>query len=193
MPMGLMNHRPSIWCFKYYFFSWFLAEFAAKILSIYLFIFLKNTKIKVKSFECPKSIKSLKKIILGTSDAWSTIHLSNWPSDPAWIYLRLTDFLSTGSNNQFRNQRVQTRHPFERHSFEQHSWDECIFPIRAEYECHLFQKLKTADWATLIFWGEWSQRVTLLLGHITKLWNQVPSLDHLVIQNSGDFLCWKLR
>ena len=24
-----------------------------------------------------------------------------------------------------------------------------------------------------------------------KLWNQVPSLDHLVIQNSGNFLCWK--
>ena len=44
---------------------------------------LKNTKIKVKSFECPKSIKSLKKIILGTSAAWSTIHLSNPPSDPA--------------------------------------------------------------------------------------------------------------
>ena len=27
----------------------------------------------------------------------------------------------------------------------------------------------------------------------TKLWNQVPSLDHLVIQNSGNFLCWKYR
>ena len=24
----------------------------------------------------------------------------------------------------------------------------------------------------------------------TKLWNQVPSLDHFVVQNSGDFLCW---
>ena len=23
-----------------------------------------------------------------------------------------------------------------------------------------------------------------------KLWNQVPSLDHFVFQNSGDFLCW---
>ena len=27
----------------------------------------------------------------------------------------------------------------------------------------------------------------------SKLWNQVPSLDHLVIQNSGNFLCWKYR
>ena len=41
------------------------------------------SKIKVKSSECPKSIKSLKKIILGTSDAWSMIRLSNRPSDPA--------------------------------------------------------------------------------------------------------------
>ena len=28
---------------------------------------------------------------------------------------------------------------------------------------------------------------------MAKLWNQVPFLDHLVIQNSGDFLCWKYR
>ena len=26
-----------------------------------------------------------------------------------------------------------------------------------------------------------------------KLWNQVPSLDHFVVQNSGDFLCWKYK
>ena len=26
---------------------------------------------------------------------------------------------------------------------------------------------------------------------ISKLWNQVPFLNHLVIQNSGDLLCWK--
>ena len=90
-PMGQMNRRPSVWCSKYFFFSWFLAEFFAKIPTIYLFIFLKNTKIKIKSFECPKSIRSLKKIMLGTSDAWSTIRLSNRHSDPAWIYLRLTD------------------------------------------------------------------------------------------------------
>ena len=61
------------------------------IFNLFVYFFL-NTKIKVKSFECPKSIKILKKIILGTSDAWSTIRLSNRPSDPAWIYLRLTDF-----------------------------------------------------------------------------------------------------
>ena len=36
----------------------------------------------------------MKKIVLGTSDAWSTIHLSHRPSDRAWIYLRLTNFWS---------------------------------------------------------------------------------------------------
>ena len=51
----------SVWCSKYYF-------------------FYKITKIK---FECPKSIKSIKKIILGTSDSWSTIRLSHRPSNPA--------------------------------------------------------------------------------------------------------------
>ena len=91
-PMGQMNRRPSVWCSKYYFFHDFLQNSLQKYFQSICLFFLKNTKIKVKSFECPKSIKSLKKIILGTSDAWSTIRLSNRPSDPAWIYLRLTDF-----------------------------------------------------------------------------------------------------
>jgi len=79
--MGRMNRWPSVWCSHYYLFSWFLAEFFAKILSIYLFIFWKKYKNKCK------------RKILGTSDAWSTIHLSSRPGDPAWIYLRLMDFL----------------------------------------------------------------------------------------------------
>ena len=52
-PMGQMNPRPSVWCSKYYFFSWFLAEFFAKILSLYLFIFLKKYKNKSKEFWVP--------------------------------------------------------------------------------------------------------------------------------------------
>ena len=51
--MGQTNRRPSVWCSKYYFFSWFLAEFFAKILSIYLFIFLKKYKNKSKEFWVP--------------------------------------------------------------------------------------------------------------------------------------------
>ena len=60
--------------------------FCKNTFNLFVYLKKKNIKIKVKSFECPKSIKSLKKkIILGKSDAWSTIR------DPAWIYLRLTD------------------------------------------------------------------------------------------------------
>ena len=39
---------------------------------------------KIKSFDCPKSIGNHKKIILGTSDAWSTIRLANPPREPAY-------------------------------------------------------------------------------------------------------------
>ena len=65
------------------FFHDFLQNFLQKYFQSICLFFLKNTKIKVKSFECPKSIKSLKKIILGRSDAWSTIRLSN----PHWSAL----------------------------------------------------------------------------------------------------------
>ena len=34
---------------------------------------------------------------------------------------------------------------------------------------------------------------TIYLSYIAKLWNQVPSLDHFVVQNSGNFLCWKYK
>ena len=50
--LGQTTHRPSLWCSKYYFFSRFLAEFFAKIISIYLFIFLK--KLKSKEFWVPQ-------------------------------------------------------------------------------------------------------------------------------------------
>ena len=47
---------------------------------IFLF-FYEITKIKIKSFECPKSIKTIKKIILGAPDSWSTIRLSHRSSN----------------------------------------------------------------------------------------------------------------
>ena len=41
---------------------------------------------KIKSFEWPKSIsKSLTKIMLGTSDAWATSHLSQRTNEPELI------------------------------------------------------------------------------------------------------------
>ena len=64
--------------------------------NLFVYFKKKDTKIKVKSFECPKSIKSIKKIffknerifaknfernyekiILGTSDAWPMKQLSH--------------------------------------------------------------------------------------------------------------------
>ena len=41
----------------------------------------------MKSFECPKSIRNCKKIMLGTSDAWSTSHLSRQTSEVAYFIL----------------------------------------------------------------------------------------------------------
>ena len=37
-------------------------------------------------------------IILGTSDAWSTICLSYWPSNLAVLYYRLTNFIGTSQS-----------------------------------------------------------------------------------------------
>ena len=39
---------------------------------------------KIKSFECPKSIRNYEKKILGTSDASSTSCLSHRPSEPSY-------------------------------------------------------------------------------------------------------------
>ena len=40
---------------------------------------------KIKSFECPKSVRNYeKKIILGTSDAWSMSRLAHRLSNPAY-------------------------------------------------------------------------------------------------------------
>ena len=46
-------------------------------------LFYKITKMKIKSFECPKFIKVWKKI-LGISEAWSKSRLSHRPSKPAY-------------------------------------------------------------------------------------------------------------
>ena len=39
---------------------------------------------KIKSFQCPKSIRNYEKKILGTSDSWSPSRLSHRPSEPAY-------------------------------------------------------------------------------------------------------------
>ena len=63
------------------------AKFFAKTLSIY---FYKITKMKINSFECPKSMRNYEVKLFGASDAWSTSHLSHRANKPA--YFRLSDF-----------------------------------------------------------------------------------------------------
>ena len=56
-------------------FQVFFFIISCKILCKFHFnlVFYNFTKMKIKSFECPKSIRNLKKIMLGTSDAWSFV------------------------------------------------------------------------------------------------------------------------
>ena len=89
--MGQMNRRPSVWCSNCYFFSWFLAKFFAKILSIYFLIFFyKITKIEIKSFECPKSINNYEK-----NNAWNIRQFFDESFVPSTqcIILKITGFL----------------------------------------------------------------------------------------------------
>jgi hypothetical protein len=72
-PMGQTTPRPSVWRSKYFFFR---ISYRHSKLFIFIFVILKkNKKINWKGF-C--------KIILGTSDTWSTSLLSHRPSKPAY-------------------------------------------------------------------------------------------------------------
>ena len=88
-----MNRQPSLQCSKHYF---FFHNFSCKILckncSIYLLIFYKFTKIRIKSFECPMSIKYYEKI-----DAWNIRRLVDKlfvtsTQRTSVLYCRLSDF-----------------------------------------------------------------------------------------------------
>ena len=56
---------------------------------------------KIKSFECPESIRNYEKKILGTSEAWSTSRLSHRPSEPAYHFVDCRILiLQIGNTNQ---------------------------------------------------------------------------------------------
>ena len=83
--MGQTNRQPRVWCSKYYFFYTFYRLRALKTLYFYFCNFIKkNKKINWKDFCKEFCEKSWKKIIFGTSDAWSAICLSHRPSNPAY-------------------------------------------------------------------------------------------------------------
>ena len=60
--MGRTTHRPSVWCSKYYFFFIISCKILCKKSFQFIFLFFYNfTKIKIKSFKCPKSIRNYEK------------------------------------------------------------------------------------------------------------------------------------
>ena len=82
--LGQMTRRPSLWWSKYYFFFHnFLQNSFQKSFQFTFLFFYNFTKIRINSYET-----IMKKIMLGTSDAWSTSHLSQQTSI---LYCRLTD------------------------------------------------------------------------------------------------------
>ena len=76
------------------FFHDFLQNSLQKSFQFIFLFFYKITKIKIKSFECPKSIKSIEKN--NTWNIWLLVDDSFVPSSkqPSVIYCRLTDFKS---------------------------------------------------------------------------------------------------
>ena len=88
-----MTHQPSVWCSKYYFFFHnFLQNSLQKLFQFIFLFFYKFTKIKIKSFECPKPISNYKK-----NNAWNIRRLVNDSFVPAnqrtsVLYCRLSHF-----------------------------------------------------------------------------------------------------
>ena len=55
---------------------------------------------KIKSFECPKSIRNLKKkIMLGTSECWSMSHSFQ---EPSILFLKIVGFLDSNKELNFK-------------------------------------------------------------------------------------------
>ena len=57
---------------------------------------------KIKSFECPKSIRNYENKILGTSDTWSTSHLSQQTSEPTYYIVDCRIFVCTYSSSRLQ-------------------------------------------------------------------------------------------
>ena len=74
-------HIPNIFIF----FHNFLQNSLQKLFQFIFHFFCNLTKITIKNFDWTNSIRSYdKRIMLGTSDAWSMSHLSHRPSNPAY-------------------------------------------------------------------------------------------------------------
>ena len=91
--LGQMTHRPSVWCSKYYFFFHNFLQNSLQKSFQFIFLFFYNfTKIKIKSFECPKSIRNYEK-----NNAWNIRRLVDESFVPATpviqrIILKIVEF-----------------------------------------------------------------------------------------------------
>ena len=92
--LGQMTRRPSVWCSKYIFFHDFLQNSLQKWFQCIFSFLYEFTKIKTKSFECPKSIRNCEK-----NNTWNIGRLVNESFVPATqqttiSYCRLSYFWS---------------------------------------------------------------------------------------------------
>ena len=100
--MGQMNCPPSVWYSKYYFFFHDLLQNSLQKSFQFIFLFFYEiTKIKIKSFYCPKSIESIKRdnnwnIRLLVDDY--SVPLSK---EPSIIYFRLTDLMTMTGKTRY--------------------------------------------------------------------------------------------
>ena len=88
---------------------------------------------KIKSFECPKYVRNYeKKVILETSDAWSTSHLFQQPSEPEYYIVdcrisgdviiitkrtRVTLTTCNNSHDPYINYKAEPAQPLEKLSY----------------------------------------------------------------------------
>ena len=81
--LGQMTRQPSVPCIIFFFHEKLQKSLQKPFQFIFLSIY-KIIKMKIKSFECPKSMRNYKKKILGRSDTWSTSRLSQRPNQPVY-------------------------------------------------------------------------------------------------------------
>ena len=86
-----MTCRPSVWCSKYYFFFIKSCKILCKNpFNLFFYFFYKITKMKIKSFECPKSIRNYEK------NTWNIRRLVDesfvpYAQQTSVLYCRLSD------------------------------------------------------------------------------------------------------
>jgi hypothetical protein len=85
-PMGQTTCRPNIWCSKHYFFF-------HNTHSIYFFIFFIKLQMKIKSFECPKSISNYERNTRNVRRLVKEIFVPS-AKGTSVLYCRLSDFMS---------------------------------------------------------------------------------------------------